>query len=297
MPIGLASIAPIVRSKGDSTVVTLLAVAVEGRGVVDPGEPVLDAADEAVFRGRVAFETTRVYEGMPFKLDEHLARLAGSAARLALPDVDVGACASLVAVAVEQARVRDAVVRIYVTDTTVLAVVSDVPPELEQMRALGASVVSLPLGVDGQLRAVAPWLLGGVKSTSYAVNMAAQDEAHRRGADDAIFLAVDGTVLEGTVTNLWWRLEHVLYTPALELGILAGVTRATLIELAAERGYEVREGAFPLAHLARAEEAFMSSSVREVMPVVRLDGEAVGDARPGPASGDLQAALRERARA
>ena len=296
MPIGLASTAPIVRSKGDSTAVTLLALAVAGRGVVDPGEPVLHAADEAVFRGRVAFETTRVYDRRPFKLDEHLARLAGSATRLALPDVDVDGCASLAAAAVERAGAPDAVLRIYVTDATVLAVASEIPPEVEEMRARGASVVSLPLGVDAHLRAVAPWLLGGVKSTSYAVNMAAQDEARLRGGDDAIFVAGDGTVLEGTVTNIWWRRERTLYTPALELGILAGVTRATLIEAAAELGYDVREGAFPLEHVAGAEEAFMSSSVREVMPVVHLDGTPVGDARPGPASRDLQTALRERAR-
>ncbi len=276
---------------------TLLALAVAGRGVVDPGEPVLHAGDEAVFRGRVAFETTRVYEGTPFKLDEHLARLAGSAARLALPDVDVGACASLADVAVERAGAPGAVLRIYVTDATVVAVVSDIPPELEEMRARGASVVSLPLGVDARLRAVTPWLLGGVKSTSYAVNMAAQDEARARGADDAVFVASDGTVLEGTVTNMWWRREGTLYTPALELGILAGVTRATLMEAAAERGYDVREGAFPLEHLATADEAFMSSSVREVMPVVGLDGAPVGDARPGHVSAELQNALRERARA
>ena len=274
---------------------TLLALAVAGRGVVDPAEPILQADDEAVFRGRVAFETTRVYAGIPFKLDEHLARLAGSAARLGLPKVDVDACASLAAAAVERAGVSDAALRVYLTDATAVAIVSDVPPELEEMRVRGASVVSLALGVDARLRAVAPWLLGGVKSTSYAVNMAAQEEARRRAADDAIFLATDGTVLEGTVTNVWWRLERTLYTPALELGILAGVTRATLFEAAAERGYDVREGAFPLAHLAGAEEAFLSSSVREVMPVVELDGSPLGDGRPGPVSGELQAALRERA--
>ncbi len=274
---------------------TLLAVAVAGRGLVDPGEPVLHAGDDAVFRGRAAFETTRVYAGRPFKLDEHLARLAGSAARLALPDVDLDACASLVGAAVARSGGRDAVLRIYVTDTTVLAIVSDIPPELEDMRALGVSVVSLPLGVDARLRAVAPWLLGGVKSTSYAVNMAAEAEARRRGADDAVFLASGNVVLEGPVTNVWWRRERTLYTPALELGILAGVTRATLIEEAGGLGYDVREGAFPLAHLAAAEEAFTSSSVREVMPVVELDGAPVGDGRPGPAARDLQAALRARA--
>jgi 4-amino-4-deoxychorismate lyase len=277
--------------------VTLLALAVAGRGVVDPGEPVLRAADEAVLRGRVAFETTRVYGRRPFKLDEHLARLAGSAARLALPEVDADECGSLVEAALERAGAVEAVLRIYVTDATVLALVSAIPPELEAMRARGARVVSLPLGLDARLRAVAPWLLGGVKSTSYAVNMAAQEEARRRGADDAVFLAGDGTVLEGTVTNVWWRRERTLYTPALELGILAGVTRATLVEAAAEAGYDVREGAFALEHLAGADEAFMSSSVREVMPVVQLDRAPVGDARPGDASRELQAALRARARA
>ena len=153
-------------------------------------------------------------------------------------------------------------------------------------------MVSLPLGLEADLRAFAPWLLGGVKSTSYAVNMAAEAEARRRGADDAIFLARDGVVLEGPVTNVWWRRERVLHTPALELGILAGVTRATLMAEAAGLGYEVREGAFPLEHLTASDEAFTSSSVREVVPVVKVDGAAIGGGRPGEGARELQAALR-----
>jgi len=122
--------------------------------------------------------------------------------------------------------------------------------------------------------------------------MTAEAEAQRRGADDAVFLAADGTVLEGPVTNVWWRLERVLYTPALELGILAGVTRATLIEEAARLGYEVREGVFPIEHMRGAEEAFTSSSIREVMPVVGLDGASLGDGKPGSAARELQDRLR-----
>ena len=156
-------------------------------------------------------------------------------------------------------------------------------------------MISLPLGLEADLRAVAPWLLGGVKSTSYAVNMAAEAEARRRGADDAVFLASGDVVLEGPVTNVWWRRERVLYTPALELGILAGVTRATLIVEAGKLGYEVREGAFPLEHLAGSEEAFTSSSIREVMPVVELDGRPLGHGVPGPAAKELQEALRREA--
>ena len=278
---------------------TLLAVAVRGRGLVAPDDPVLFADDEALLRGRAAFETTRVYGGRPFKLDEHLARLAGSAQRIGLPDVDRAACEELAQSALGEAQAEDAVLRIYWTagregsgEPTALALVSTLPEGLEERRAGGIKVISLPLGLDADLRAVAPWLLGGVKSTSYAVNMAAEAEARRRGADDAVFLASGDVVLEGPVTNIWWRLERVLYTPALELGILAGVTRATLIEAAAGLGYELREGAFPLDHLAGAEEAFTSSTVREVMPVVELDGVPVGAGSPGPAARELQDALR-----
>jgi 4-amino-4-deoxychorismate lyase len=279
--------------------VTLLAVAVGGRGVVDPDEPVLNADDEALLRGRAAFETTRVYAGIPFKLDEHLARLAGSAERIGLPPVERDDCERLARSALEASGEPDAVLRLYWTagregsgKPTALALVSTIPAHLEKLRTRGTKLVSLPLGLQADLRAFAPWLLGGVKSTSYAVNMAAEAEARRRGADDAVFLASGDIVLEGPVTNVWWSLDRVLYTPALELGILAGVTRATLIASASELGYEVREGAFPLSHLASANEAFTSSSVREVMPVVELDGAPLGNGQPGSAARELQAALR-----
>jgi 4-amino-4-deoxychorismate lyase len=279
--------------------VTLLALAVGGRGLVDPDEPVIHADDEAILRSRAAFETTRVYGGRPFKLDEHLARLAGSAARLSLPAVDVAECEDLARTALGAAAAPDCVLRLVWTAgrenvalPTALALVSTIPAELEDMRRRGIRLVSLPLGLEADLRAGAPWLLGGVKSTSYAVNMAAEAEARRRGADDAVFLASGGLVLEGPVTNVWWRRDGVLYTPALELGILAGVTRATLLAEAARLGYEIREGAFPVEHLAAAEEAFTSSSVREVMPVIALDGAPLGAGSPGPAARELQTRLR-----
>ena len=103
-----------------------------------------------------------------------------------------------------------------------------------------------------------------------------------------MFVDGDGIVLEGTVTNVWWRVGDTLFTPALDLGILAGVTRATLLELAPACGFRVEEGAYPLAQLLEAEEAFTSSSVREVMPLVEIDGRRSGR---GPAADALQAAL------
>jgi len=91
------------------------------------------------------------------------------------------------------------------------------------------------------------------------------------------------------VTNIWWRAGETLFTPSLELGILAGVTRATMIELAPECGYRVQEGAYPLSQLLEAEEAFTTSSVREVMPLVEVDGRTLGR---GPAADALQGTLR-----
>jgi len=282
--------------------VTLLALAVGGRGLVDPDEPILHVDDEAFLRSRAAFETTRVYGGSPFKLDEHLARLAGSAARVEIGAIDTDELRRLAGLALEAAAAPDAMLRLFVTpgrdgsgSPTHVAMVSTLPEGLDELRERGLRLVSIQLGLDPELRATSPWLLGGVKSTSYAVNMAAEAEAKRRGADDAVFLGSGDVVLEGPVTNVWWRYDDVLYTPALELGILAGVTRATLMEEAAAAGHEVREGAFPLAHMAGADEAFTSSSIREVMPVVELDGRPLGMGAPGPAAQELQEALRRAA--
>lgn len=267
---------------------TLLAVAVGDRGVVDPSEPVLRADDEALLRGRAAFETIRVYGGRPFKLAQHLDRLAGSADRIGLPEVNRLELEELAQQALDAAAAPNAVLRLYWTPTPVaLALVSELADHYDALRERGQRLISLR-GV----RADESWLLPGVKSTSYAVNMAAEAEAKRQGADDAVFVDAEATVLEGPTTNVWWRRERTLYTPSLDLGILAGVTRATVIELAGESGYEVEEGHFGLAELRDADEAFTSSSVREVMPVTDLDGVPIARGR---AADELQAALRRAA--
>jgi 4-amino-4-deoxychorismate lyase len=274
--------------------VTVLALAVAGRGLVDPNEPTVYADDDALLRGRAAFETLRVYAGRPFKLDEHLARLASSASRIGIPAADATEARELAQVALDHAAEPDAVLRFYRTpgregagEPGLLVLVSSLPTHLDALRETGIRLASL-LGV----RAEAPWLLGGVKSTSYAVNMAAEAEARARGADDAVFVTDDGTVLEGPVTNVWWRRGSTLFTPSLDLGILAGVTRDALLALAPAAGYEVQEGRFPLGDLRAADEAFTSSSVRELMPVVEIDGDPVPR---GEAAGALQAGLRRAA--
>jgi branched-subunit amino acid aminotransferase/4-amino-4-deoxychorismate lyase len=118
--------------------------------------------------------------------------------------------------------------------------------------------------------------------------MAAVADAESRGAGDALFVAEDGTVLEATTANIWWRDGRTLTTPALSTGVLPGVTRSAITDLAQAEGFEVREGSFPLDALLGAEEAFTSSAIREIVPVVSVDGTAI---RRGQIALRLQALL------
>ena len=249
-----------------------IAAAVSGRGVVDPADAVVACDDDGFARGRAAFETLRVYAGRPFRLAQHVDRLRSSAERLGLPVPPAADVRALAEQAVEAGRAPDAVLRLYWTPgapgegPSAIALVSAVPVWIEEARARGQRLLSLMFPARSS-----PWLLPGTKSVSYATHIAAEDEARRSGADDAVLVDLDGTVLEGPVTNVWWREGELLVTPGLELGILAGETRAALLELADELGYGVELGTFPLERLHAADEVFTSSSVREVMPVIAVD--------------------------
>jgi len=254
------------------------AVAVAGRGLVDPREPVFAADDEALLRGRSVFETARVYGGRPYRIEEHLARFAVSAERLRLPAPDADECRRLAEMVVGACGETDLALRLYWTGRTLVATAGPIDPELETLRARG-----LRLAVVG-------WSTGALasaKSTSYAENMGAQDAAIAAGFDDALLVAHDGTVLEAPTANVFWREGARLLTPALELPILAGVTRGALLEIAEG---EAEEGVFPLARLLQADEVFLCSSIREVMPVAAVDDTTFV---LGPASHELQEALRQ----
>ena len=207
----------------------------------------LRADDEALLRGRAVFETLRVYDGTPFRLGEHLERLARSAERIGLPTVNRAAFEELARQALDAAGAPDAVLRLFWTPTPVaLALVSALPDHLEALRERGQRLISLR-GV----RADEPWLLPGVKSTSYAVNMAAEAEAQRRGADDAVFVDARRHRARGADDERLVAARPHAFTPSLDLGILAGVTRAAVLELAARLAYEIVGGRLP-ARRARA---------------------------------------------
>ena len=176
---------------------SLLALAVGGRGVVDPDEPVLHADDDALLRGRAAFETMRVYGGRPFRLTTisrgSPRRPSGSGCRPI-----AASCSALAAAALEAAGRRTPCCASLDGgrdggEPVALALVEPAPGPRSSRRAPRAA---LDLAAR-RSRPHGPWLLGGVKSTSYAVNMAAEAEARRRGADDAVFVDADGNRARG----------------------------------------------------------------------------------------------------
>ena len=258
----------------------LRAVAVAGRGLVDPREPVFAADDVALLRGRSVFETTRVYSGQAFLLDRHLARFARSAEWVGLPAPDAGECERLAELVVGAAAEPDLALRLYWTGRDLVATAGGIDPTHEAVRKRGLRLVTVPWSTGA---------LAGAKSMSYAENMAAQDGAVAAGADDALFVSLDGTVLEAPTANVFWRKGDTLFTPELELPILAGVTRGLVLEMAEQ---ETVEGMFSLARLLEADEVFICSSIREVMPVASVDGREFA---LGPAAVGLQQELRRRA--
>lgn len=249
-----------------------LRIATAARGLVPDAEPVFRADDEALLRGSAAFETLRVYGGKPFLLAEHLERFAHSARSLELPEVD--GAERLVA----QVAEGDGVLRLYRTTHDLVATFAPLPAGLDEHRTRGLRLKSFDVGT--------PAMLPGVKATSYAAAFAARREAEREGADDALFVA-GGIVLECATANVWWRRGEELFTPAVRAGVLPGVTRGFVCA-----HEDVTEGEFEIDELLSADEAFTTSSIREVMPVVAVDGRELP---VGPAAARIQAAIRSAA--
>jgi branched-subunit amino acid aminotransferase/4-amino-4-deoxychorismate lyase len=254
---------------------SLLAVAVHGRGLVDPAEPVFRADDEAILRGAVAFETMRSYGGTPFLLDRHLARFAGSIDALALPPAD--GAEEVLALAASAAP-PDHVLRLYRSSYALVATAAELPANLEELRARGIALRTVDAGEPSALIAHA-------KATSYAAAFAATRHAIAEGADDALLVS-RGRVLDAPTANVWACFGDELCTPPLGAGVLPGVTRSLILELA-----DARERDLTLEELYAADELFVTSSIREVMPVTSLDGRPIP---AGPVAARLQAALRLR---
>ena len=247
---------------------------------VDPDEPVVTAFDLGLGRGDGAFESVLVTGGATPQLAAHLARLRRSAQVLQLPHPGDDAVRAVVAAAVaDWPADTEGACRVFLTrglgegtPPTLLALLAPVPAETVRQRDHGVTVVSLSLGVPADFRASAPWLLGGAKTLSYAVNMAALRHAHAAGADDVVFTSLEGRLFEGPTSTVVWAADGRLHTPPVDTGILAGTTQARLFAAAEADGWPTAVTPGTVDDLHAADAVWLLSGIRGATPVVRLDG-------------------------
>lgn len=264
---------------------TQTVLAVLGRGMVDPATPVLSAIDPGVTRGDGCFEGIRVITdprgaSTADKLDRHLARMTRSAAALEI-DFDEPGWRNLVAQACAawttpgEAAMKLVLTRGVDDIPTGFLTITVMDPDYARQRTEGIRVVVLDRGYPADAFGDAPWLLGGVKTLSYAVNMAAQREAACRGVEDAMFVSADGNVLETPTGSVVWAVDRTLHTTPLgATGILAGTTQALLFERAAEAGWQTRHTLATVADLHDSDALWVISSVRGPVEVIELSGSA-----------------------
>jgi 4-amino-4-deoxychorismate lyase len=255
-----------------------------GGGLIDPTTPLLRADDLGVLRGDAVFETIRLHEGRLDALDAHLGRLVRSAAALGLPDPDLTAWRALVDEVVAGWGERgEAMLRLVLTrgveggPPTAFALIAPVPGSTLAARRDGVRVVTLSRGVSSTAHDDSPWLLGGAKTTSYAVNMAAQRYAQALGSDDVIFVSTDGLVLEAPTATVVWAVGETLHTPPTTVGILDGTTVHTLFDHAGAHGFATAVTTTTVAGLHAADAVWLVSSVRGAVAVTAIDGTERGD--------------------
>jgi 4-amino-4-deoxychorismate lyase len=277
--------------------VTVLLLAVLGQGLVDPTQPVVLADDLGFTRGDGCFEgcrlqTTADGRSVIDKLEAHLERMAGSAHALGLP-FDAPRWRELVdLVCAHWAQPGETAVKLMLSRGTPehgplgLVSVSALPADYPRQRREGARVITLTRGVTADSY-TEPWLLGGVKTLAYAVNMAAQREAQRLGVDDAVFVSTDGYVLEAPTSSVVWSVGRTLHTPpAGPSGILASTTQRLLFDRAPTAGWETSYTAGQVADLHAADVVWLIGTVRGPVDIVVLDGRA------RPRRPDLDAEIR-----
>lgn len=245
-------------------------------GAVSPRDAArIPIADDGLLRGDGVFEVIRLYGGRPFALEEHLARLERSAAGIRLP-LELDTIRAEIDALLAAADAGDAMLRIVLTrGGRRIVTVEALPPLPSSIRL--ATITFAPGRV-----------LDGLKTLSYGANMLAGRLAREQGADEALFVTPHGRVLEAPTSSLFWVREGALFTPPLSDRILDSITRRHV--LAAMGG---EEAVCLLDDLRAADEAFLASTVREVMAVAAID-EIVLPAAPGPVTRTAAERLAER---
>lgn len=250
--------------------------------------------------GDGVYEVVRCYGGRPFSLEPHLERLYRSAAAI---DLEIPhSLEELLALAngmIEKSGLAEGELYMQVSrgasprqhyfpvgaaPTLVISIrqVRLVPGEY---RIKGIGAITVP---DDR------WGRCHIKSVNLLPNVLAKEKAKKSGVQEAVFVRKDGLVSEGSSSNIFAVVAGTLITPPADHHILAGITREHFLDIARREGVKVREEELPLDTLLRAEEVFITSTVMEMLPIVRLDGTQVGAGSPGPVSGRLYRSYRER---
>jgi branched-chain amino acid aminotransferase len=250
--------------------------------------------DHGILVGDGVFETLRVYGGVPFAWRRHLERLAQSAQGIGLATPPAATLREAADAVLAANGLRDARLRITVTggeaplgsergdaEPTVIVAASELAPRPDV-----SDVVTVPWARNEHGAIV------GLKTISYAENVRALAYAREHGAGEAVFPNTRGDLCEATGSNVFLVLAGVLHTPPGEAGCLLGVTRALVLELAADLAIQVEEVALPLDTLHRADEAFLSSTTREVQAIGRVDGHPLPVA-PGRVTRQLAQAFKD----
>ncbi len=255
---------------------------------VHPHEAVISINDIAVLRGYSAFEALRTYDRRPFHLDEHLKRLYRSAELIELkipwPTTFI---ADVINETIGRTSYRHATIRLLVTggesedsitptgQPTLVVMIAALGERDMQRFARGIKLITT------RLRREAP----EAKTTNYMAAVRALKEAARRDATDALFVNESGHVLEGTRSNFFIFRGDTLVTP--REGVLYGITRNVVLELAHGR-FTIDERPILLDELRLTEEAFTTSSSREITPAVQIDDLLIGNGKPGPRTYELE---------
>lgn len=249
-------------------------------------------ADHAHLYGDGLFEGIRIYNSRVFKLDEHLARayygckfmgfrMSMSQDQLRAKVLDV--CA--------EAGIENGYIRLNITRGTGLGLdPSAIDPEPNVMIMINSLALYGPEKYERGLEVVttsyrtipADSLDPRLKCIGrYASNILAKQEANRQNAGEGLMLNHEGYVAECTGDNIFWFKNGVLHTPASAMGILEGITRNTVIQLAREKGIEVKEGVYSRYDILESDEAFLTGTAAEVIPMVTLDSVKIGEGGPG----------------
>ncbi len=262
--------------------------------------------DRGFLFGDSVFETIRTYGGVPFALDEHITRLARSAARVYIDlPVATETIQAEVLRAVREAANDESFIRVMVTrghgeialppqvasHPVRVVLVTPLNPPPAEAYARGVRVLTYRTQrVADATDAV------GAKVANYLVSVLAMRDARKVGAVEALIVDGNGHVVEGATSNVFAVIDGQLVTPPEDAGILLGITRATLLDVARSEGMDPVLRPLPVEELTAAAEVFISSSIRELLPVVRIDDSPVGSGEPGPVTERLLRAFRKKTR-